>query len=100
MDISHRYSRRPQGVLPLFGEPPASPAVLQLPKSGTVKSAVALGSVRATLLSAESDGALTADEIDVRMEKVEATQAALKAGAYHVPASAVASRVVDEMLVL
>jgi anti-sigma28 factor (negative regulator of flagellin synthesis) len=41
---------------------------------------------------------LTAAESDVRTDKVAAVQAALEAGTYDVPASAVASKVVDAML--
>jgi negative regulator of flagellin synthesis FlgM len=95
-----RYSRRPLGVLPLFGETPVSPAVLQMPKSGVAASAIALGSEWATLLSVGSEVSLIAAKADVRPDKVAAVQAALAAGTYHVPPAAVASRVVDYMLVL
>jgi len=66
------------------------------------------GSTSATPSSFDSDQATfssTASEVlqaalgeGVRAEKVAAVQAALAAGTYSVPASAVASRVIDSML--
>jgi anti-sigma28 factor (negative regulator of flagellin synthesis) len=41
---------------------------------------------------------LTAGEDGVRADKVSSVQAALAAGTYNVPASAVASKIVDAML--
>jgi negative regulator of flagellin synthesis FlgM len=58
----------------------------------------ALTSDRATLSSAGSEVSQTAADPEVRMDKVAAVQAALAAGTYNVPASAVASKVVDAML--
>ena len=58
----------------------------------------ALGSDRATLSSAASEISQVAREEGVRPEKVAAVKAALAAGTYNVPASAVASKVVDAML--
>lgn len=52
----------------------------------------------ATLSSAASQMAQAVGEDGVRMEKVAAVQAALANGTYSVPASAVASRIVDAML--
>jgi flagellar biosynthesis anti-sigma factor FlgM len=57
-----------------------------------------LGSDRATVSSAGSEVSQTAGEAGVRPEKVAAIQAALMAGSYNVPASAVASKMVDAML--
>jgi len=71
-----------------------------MPKNGASACARLKGRERATLLRAGSEVPLTADEIDVRREKVESAQSALKAGTYQVPASAVAAKVLDEMLVL
>ena len=48
--------------------------------------------------SAGSEVSLTAGDDGVRTDKVAAIQAALAAGTYNVPASAVASRMVDAML--
>ena len=58
----------------------------------------ALGSDRATLSSAASEVSQAAQEDVVRTEKVTSIQAALAAGTYEVPASAVAAKVVDAML--
>jgi negative regulator of flagellin synthesis FlgM len=52
----------------------------------------------ATFSSAASEVAQTAGDANVRMDKVAGIQAALAAGSYNVPASAVASKVVDSML--
>ena len=57
-----------------------------------------LGADHATLSSAASEVAQSAGEDGVRAGKVASIQAALTAGSYSVPASAVASRVVDAML--
>jgi negative regulator of flagellin synthesis FlgM len=53
---------------------------------------------RATLSSAGSEASLVSASDDIRMEKVAAVQAALAAGTYSVPASAVAPKIVDAML--
>jgi len=52
----------------------------------------------ATLSSAGSQVSASAAGDGVRMDKVASIQAALAAGTYNVPASAVASRVIDSML--
>ena len=67
------------------------------PKGNATTGASALGSDRATLSSAGSEVSLTAGEDGVRPEKVAGVQAALAAGTYNVPASAVASKMVDAM---
>ena len=71
-----------------------APVGTQQPRVG------ALGSERATLLSARSEVLLLDNDADVRKDKIKVVQAAFSAGTYHVPASAVAARVVDYMLVL
>ena len=53
---------------------------------------------RATLSSAGSEASLESAGDGVRMDKVAAVQAALAAGNYDVPASEVATKVVDAML--
>lgn len=58
----------------------------------------ALGSDRATLSSAGSEVSQAAREDGVRTEKVASVRAALAAGTYSVPESAVAAKVVDAML--
>jgi negative regulator of flagellin synthesis FlgM len=56
------------------------------------------GSDRATLSNAASQVASTSDDASVRTDKVTSIQSALAAGTYNIPASAVASRLVDSML--
>ena len=67
-------------------------------KGQSTAASSALGADHATLSSAASEMAQAAGNEDVRMEKVAAIQAALANGTYSVPASAVASKVVDSML--
>jgi negative regulator of flagellin synthesis FlgM len=67
-------------------------------KSTNTTAPSALTSDRATLSSAGSEVALTATDSDVRMDKVTSIQAALASGTYNVPASAVASKMVDAMM--
>ena len=85
-----------EGLKSLLGTPETTPAQTQQPKSGATTNA--LGSDRATFSSAGSEVSLTAADPGVRMDKVAEVQAALAAGTYNVPASAVASKVVDSML--
>lgn len=81
----------------LLGANPLAPAVTQT-KGTAVDGGSALASDRATLSNAGSEVSQTASESDVRSDKVASVQAALAAGTYNVPASAVASKVVDAML--
>lgn len=67
-------------------------------KSNATAGGSALGSDRATLSSAGSDLLQTAGEDGVRLDKVTSVQAALAAGTYNVPSSAVASKMIDAML--
>jgi negative regulator of flagellin synthesis FlgM len=85
------------GLKSLLGATPTAPAAPQ-PKSGAAGSGSALGSDLATLSNAGSEVSLTAAESGVRTDKVAAVQAALAVGTYEVPASAVASKMVDAML--
>jgi negative regulator of flagellin synthesis FlgM len=85
------------GLRSLLGVNQAAPATAQ-PRSSVAPGSSALGSDRATLSSAGSEVSQTAAEDGVRTDKVAAVQAALAAGSYNVPASAVASRLVDAML--
>jgi negative regulator of flagellin synthesis FlgM len=86
------------GLKSLLGVPSTAPAAPQQTKSGAAAGGSALGSDRATFSSAGSEVSLTAADSDVRMDKVAGIQAALAAGTYNVPPSAVASKVVDGML--
>jgi len=84
-----------EGLKTLLGVSQTPPAATQT-KSGAASGAA--GSDRATLSSAGSQVSQTSAEPDVRMDKVAGIQAALQAGTYNVPASAVASRLVGAML--
>jgi flagellar biosynthesis anti-sigma factor FlgM len=81
----------------LLGVNQADTATERAKSQGTGSSS-ALGTDHATLSSAASEIAQSAGEDGVRMEKVTAIQAALADGTYSVPASDVASKVLDSML--
>jgi negative regulator of flagellin synthesis FlgM len=85
------------GLKSLLGVAQPPPATNQS-KPASVATPSALSSDSATLSSAGSQVALTASDSDVRMDKVANIQAALASGTYNVPASAVASKMVDSML--
>ena len=86
------------GLKTLLGVTHATTPAAQKPKSGSTVEANALTSDRATLSNAGSEVAQSAADDGVRAGKVAAIQAALQAGTYNVPASAVASKMVDAML--
>ncbi len=75
-----------------------STATSRQPARTQTVSDPALGSDRATLSNAATEFSQAARAEDVRAEKVAAVHAALAAGTYSVPASAVASKLVDAML--
>jgi negative regulator of flagellin synthesis FlgM len=85
------------GLKSLLGVTPAATALAPA-KGNAATSGTLLSSDQATLSSAGSEVSLTATDPGVRMDKVAAVQAALAAGTYNVPASAVASKIVDSML--
>jgi flagellar biosynthesis anti-sigma factor FlgM len=90
------------GLKSLLGVSPAATgatAATQAKSSTTASSASGLGSDSATLSSAGSEVSLTAADDGVRTDKVATIQAALVSGTYNVPATDVASKVVDAMLV-
>jgi flagellar biosynthesis anti-sigma factor FlgM len=85
------------GLKSLLGvTPPATPAAQTRSSAATTGSG--LGSDQATFSSAGSEVSLTASEPAVRTDMVASVKAALAAGTYDVPASAVASKVVDSMM--
>lgn len=86
------------GLRSLLGVSQPSPSRTQPAKSGAAQENNPVSSDVATLSSAGSEVAQTAAEAGVRMDKVSSIQAALAAGTYNVPASAVASKLVDAML--
>ncbi len=81
----------------LLGTTPATTPVGG-PKNGATQGTSALGADQATLSNAGSEVSLSAGTDGVRTEKVAAMQAALAAGTYDVPVSAVASKLVDAMI--
>jgi flagellar biosynthesis anti-sigma factor FlgM len=85
------------GLKSLLGVTTPTPAAPQ-PRSNGAVGGSGLGSDQATFSSAGSEVSLTSAEPGVRTDKVASIQAALAAGAYNVPPSAVASKVVDSML--
>jgi negative regulator of flagellin synthesis FlgM len=93
MDIRNRL----EGLTSLLGVNAAIPSAPQ-----SKHSAAAAGSGfdtdRVTLSDIANEVSQAFSGEGVRMEKVAAVQAALAAGTYSVPASAVASKLVDAML--
>ncbi len=85
------------GLKSLLGVAPPAPAAPQA-KNAAAANGSGLGSDLATFSSAGSQVAQTSAEPDVRTDKVAGVQAALAEGTYQVPASAVASKVVDSMM--
>jgi negative regulator of flagellin synthesis FlgM len=85
------------GLKSLLGVTPPTTATPQT-RSNAPAGGSAFASDRATFSSAGSEVSLTAAEPDVRADKIAGVQAAMAAGTYNVPASAVASKVVDSML--
>ncbi len=67
-------------------------------KSGRAAESGFISSDRATLSSAGSEMAQAVADGGVRLDKVASIQAALASGTYSVPASAVASSLVNSML--
>jgi negative regulator of flagellin synthesis FlgM len=85
------------GLKSLLGVNPTATSAPQ-GKSNTSAASSSFDSDRATFSSAASEVSQAASGDSVRTDKVAAVQAALAAGTYSVPASAVASRIVDSML--
>ncbi|MFP5235581.1 MAG: flagellar biosynthesis anti-sigma factor FlgM [Acidobacteriota bacterium] len=83
------------GLRSLLGVPQTATPAAPVRNSATAGTAAA-SSDRATLSQAASQASQIGD--DVRTEKVAAIQAALASGTYSVPATAVASSMIDAML--
>jgi flagellar biosynthesis anti-sigma factor FlgM len=86
-----------QGMQQLF----SSQEVTQATSGARARSAAAADSGaidEATLSSAASIAAQTAPDSDVRMDKVTEVQQALASGTYSVPSSAVAGKMIDNLL--
>ena len=86
-----------EGLRSLLGVNPTLTPASQ-GKSNAAAAGSSFDSDRATFSSAASEVSQSAAGDGVRMDKVQAVQSALAAGTYSVPASAVASRVIDSML--
>jgi flagellar biosynthesis anti-sigma factor FlgM len=86
-----------QGMQQLFSSEPVTRA-----ENGREDSAGAVGAGggrdQATLSSAASLASTTAPDADVRMDKVAEIRQALAAGSYQVPASAVADKMINQIL--
>jgi len=85
------------GLKSLLGVTQQLPAAPQA-KSNAAAAGSAFANDRATFSSAGNEVSLTAADPGVRADKVASVQAAIAAGTYNVPASAVASKVIDSML--
>ncbi len=85
------------GLKTLLGVTPTTSTV-QRSRSAQAAEEGSLSSDSATLSGAGSEVAQTAGEGVVRADKVASVQAALAAGTYEVPASKVATKIVDAML--
>ena len=85
------------GLRSLLGVNPTASSAPQS-KSNASRAGGTFDTDRATLSDAANEVSQAASGEDVRTEKVAAVQAALAAGTYNVPASAVASKLVDAML--
>ena len=86
------------GLRTLLGVNPAAPSVPQSKSARVTIESSGFDSDRATLSSAGNEVSQAVSGEDVRTDKIAAVQAALAAGSYDVPASAVASKLVDAML--
>lgn len=86
-----------EGLRTLLGVNQGAPATSQS-KASVAAPGSSFDSDRATLSSAANEVSQAASDEGVRGDKVASVQAALAAGTYNVPASAVASRMVDAML--
>jgi negative regulator of flagellin synthesis FlgM len=86
-----------EGLKSILGTSSATSAISPA-KSGAATGESALTSDQATLSSAGSAVLESSADGGVRADKVADIQAALADGSYNVPASAVATKVVDAML--
>ena len=95
MDISSSL----EGLRSLLGVSSTAPAATPVRSNNhATGGASASDGDLATLSSAGSQVSEAAAGDGVRMDKVASIQAALASGTYNVPASAVASKVIDSML--
>jgi flagellar biosynthesis anti-sigma factor FlgM len=86
------------GLKTLLGVASSTTATAARGRTGAASEGSGFTTDRATLSSAGSEVAQSATDEGVRTGKVAEIQAALQAGTYNVPSSAVASKMVDAML--
>ncbi len=86
------------GLRSLLGVSQGASSSAQQVKQSQTANAGSFSADHATFSSAGSMASQALTEDGVRMDKVAGIQAALAAGTYNVPASAVASKIVDSML--
>ena len=86
------------GLKSLLGVSQPAPSSAQQVKGGSSSETSALNSDHATFSSASSEVSSAASDGGVRMDKVASIQSVLASGTYNVPASAVASKLIDSML--
>lgn len=86
------------GLRSLLGISSTQPTATPHRNSASTAPSSAVSSDLATVSNAGSEVSQALSSDGVRLDKVASIQAALAAGTYSVPASAVASRVMDAML--
>ena len=87
-----------EGLKSMLGISLPEPTAASRAAAGQAAAPGGAGTDHATVSSAGTEVAQTAADPGVRPEKVAAIQAAIAAGTYHVPSSAVAAKVIDSML--
>ncbi len=94
MDVRNNVN----GLQDLLGVASTTQPQSQPAKNQAAPASSTLAGDQATLSSAGSTVSQASAGSDVRLDKVATVQAALASGTYNVPASAVASKVVDALL--
>jgi negative regulator of flagellin synthesis FlgM len=77
---------------------PASTQSRQLENADTATQHSSFAGDRATLSQAGAEVAQVADQTDIRTEKVASIQRAIASGAYGVPATQIADKIMDSMV--
>lgn len=94
MDIRNSYDNLKQ----IIGTQSTSGATVSSKVGNSSTSASGFDSDQAQVSSAANLITLAASSSDVRMDKVQSVKSAIEAGTYNVDPSAVASKVIDNML--
>lgn len=87
-----------EGLKTILGVSQPTTAATPGKSNNSLSGSSAMGADQATLSSAGSAVSTTLGDSSVRADKVASIQAALAAGTYNVPASALASKLVESML--